>query len=142
MSGKPRPGEETAVAADDLGKKLASQTSGIEATVTEEDKQQSRDGEQRAKEELRLAHLQEQVKNLRNDRRLRKRYAGGALGLAQCAVVCWIILFTITGITNSALGKPFLSDMALATLTAGATVNVLAALIGVIRGLFPPAEGR
>jgi hypothetical protein len=75
--------------------------------------------------------------SLVQDLDLRAKYAAKAFGLAGWAVWFWICMFTAVGISNAALGKPVLSDNALITLTTGATVNVIAICLVVVRGLFP-----
>lgn len=74
---------------------------------------------------------------LQQDMDLREKHAERAVTLAQVAVACWIFLFAVAGVCNVAVNKPFLSDQALATLTAGATVNVIAVFLVVVKGLFP-----
>lgn len=75
---------------------------------------------------------------LRQDMDLRERHAEKAVGLAQAAVTCWLLLFALAGCVNLTRGERFLSDQALVTLTAGATVNVIAVFLVVVKGLFPP----
>lgn len=84
------------------------------------------------------------VKNdrLQQDMDLREKHAEKAVGLAQVAVGCWIFLFALTGCVNLAQGRQFLTDKALVTLTAGATVNVIAVFLVVVKGLFPPPMAR
>jgi|GEM_PF-6670077 hypothetical protein len=84
------------------------------------------------------------VKNdrLQQDMDLREKHAEKAVGLAQVAVGCWIFLFAFAGCMNLAQGKQFLTDKALVTLTAGATVNVIAVFLVVVKGLFPPPMAR
>jgi len=76
-------------------------------------------------------------KQLKDTGKLRKRYARRALRLAEVAIGAWLFFFALTGIINIIQGRPFLSDHALLAFTAGATVNVLAAFLGVVRGIFP-----
>jgi len=73
----------------------------------------------------------------RADTELRAKYAEKAFELATCAVWFWIVMFIATAITNTTMGKPALSDNALITLTSGATINVIAVCLVVVRGLFP-----
>ena len=124
-----------------LGDLFARQVRSIESSVTPETRKEARIGDEQAKTALELARTKEELKRLKHDRKLRKSYARSARHLAQVAVVFWIFMFTSAALHNLATGRPFLSDGALITLTAGATVNILAALLGVIRGLFPGAQG-
>ena len=73
----------------------------------------------------------------RADTDMRGKYAEQAFELARWAVWFWIVMFTATAITNTTMGKPALSDTALITLTSGATINVIAVCLVVVRGLFP-----
>lgn len=78
----------------------------------------------------------------RADTEMRGKYAEQAFELARLAVWFWIILFGATAISNAAMGKPALSDKALIALTSGATINVIAVCMVVVRGLFPPRTRR
>lgn len=73
----------------------------------------------------------------RADTEMRGKYAEQAFELARWAVWFWIVMFTATAVSNTAMGKPALSDNALITLTSGATINVIAVCLVVVRGLFP-----
>lgn len=75
---------------------------------------------------------------LQQDMDLREKHAEKAVRLAEVAVACWIFLFAVAGVTNTAIGRPFLGERELMTLTAGATVNVIAVFLVVVKGLFPP----
>jgi hypothetical protein len=55
---------------------------------------------------------------------------------AEC-IHFWIFLILANGLIAAMLGKQVISDTALIAITTGVTVNVLAAFLGVIRGLFP-----
>lgn len=83
-------------------------------------------------------HRRRKAKNERlvQDMALREEHAGKAVRLAQVAVVSWLLLFAIAGTCN-VFGKKFLNETALTTLTAGATVNVIAVFLVVVKGLFP-----
>lgn len=89
----------------------------------------------RQNEDLREARAKNQA--IEDNLGLRKEYAHRAIDLAEWAVWFWICMFIAVGVANGVAGRPILSDKALVTLTAGATINVLAAFIGIIRGLFP-----
>lgn len=91
---------------------------------------------------LKLKEAKAKIKQLKDTRKLRKHYAKRALGFAEVAIGAWLFLFTFAATMNLIAGRPFLSDQALMTLTAGATINVLAAFLGIIRGLFPSSNGK
>ncbi|MBB5862570.1 hypothetical protein [Xanthomonas sp. 3058] len=92
-------------------------------------------GEQRAAE---INALKAQNDRVQHDMELRRKYASRAVGLAYVGVVFWCVMFLATGIARSVFDTSFLSDAALITLTTGATVNVIAVFLVVVRGLFPP----
>lgn len=73
---------------------------------------------------------------------LRKEYASRAFQLGECAVWFWCCMFTAVGIANGAQGKQILSDNALITLTTGATINVIAVCLVVVRGLFSKSDAE
>lgn len=79
-----------------------------------------------------------ETKRLEEDMALRREYASKAVNLAQGAVAFWFVMVIMSGVTNLARGKDFLSDAALIALTTGATVNVIAIFLVVVKGLFPP----
>lgn len=91
-------------------------------------------------------HRGRQFKNdrLQQDMQLREKHAEKAVGLAQAAVGTWIFMFALAGSVNLMQGRAFLSDQGLITLTAGATVNVIAVFLVVVKGLFPshPSAGK
>ncbi|NJC36359.1 hypothetical protein GGR60_000849 [Xanthomonas arboricola] len=91
-------------------------------------------GEQRAEE---IKALQAQNDRVRHDMELRRKYASRAVVLAYIGVIFWCAMFLFTG-GAAFFDKKFLSDAALITLTSGATVNVIAVFLVVVRGLFPP----
>lgn len=79
------------------------------------------------------------------NRQLRQLYAAKAYGLAVACLGMWTVLLSIQGVTKAATGLEMWSDHVLIAVTTGVTVSVLAAFLGVIRGLFPgkdrPADG-
>lgn len=79
----------------------------------------------------------EEIEDKRANRDLRDQYARRAYSLASGCIGFWIIIVSVHGTVSAALGKPFLSDNVLIAITTGVTVNVLAAFLGVIKGLFP-----
>ena len=79
----------------------------------------------------------EEVRDKRANRQLRDIYAAKAYELAADCIHFWIFLILANGLITAMLGKQVISDTALIAITTGVTVNVLAAFLGVIRGLFP-----
>jgi hypothetical protein len=79
----------------------------------------------------------EEVRDKRANRQLRDIYAAKAYELAAECIHFWIFLILANGLIAAMLGKQVISDTALIAITTGVTVNVLAAFLGVIRGLFP-----
>lgn len=92
--------------------------------------------------ESEVEHLKAKYEAKRADIALRTKYAEKAFELASWAVWFWMVMFTATAITNTTMGKPALSDNALITLTSGATINVIAVCLVVVRGLFPTKQKR
>ena len=73
----------------------------------------------------------------RANRHLRDTYAKKAYGLAAGCLIAWISLLCAYGAIRITLGIETWSDQVLIAITTGVTVSVLAAFLGVIRGLFP-----
>jgi hypothetical protein len=84
----------------------------------------------------------EEIADRQANRKLRNTYAGKAYWLAVSGIVFWILALSSTGIMNSIHGKQPFSDTAMIAITSGATINLLAAFLGVIRGLFPSSWRR
>lgn len=68
---------------------------------------------------------------------LRKWGATKAYSLATGSISFWIVIVGFQAVVKTATGVPPLDDSVLIAITSGCTVNVLAAFLGVIRGLFP-----
>lgn len=92
--------------------------------------------------EARVDKIKAKTDARRADTEMRGKYAEQAFELARLAVWFWLILFGATAISNAAVGKPALSDKALIALTSGATINVIAVCMVVVRGLFPTRQKR
>ena len=73
----------------------------------------------------------------RANRHLRQTYAAKAYGLAAGCLLLWALLLAIQGCIKALTGIEMWSDQVLIAVTTGVTVSVLAAFLGVIRGLFP-----
>lgn len=79
----------------------------------------------------------EEVSNQKANRELRSTYAGKAYKLAFGCIQFWAVAISLNAIIYVLTGKLMISDNAMIAITTGVTVNVLAAFLGVIRGLFP-----
>ena len=84
----------------------------------------------------------EAVADMQANRGLRAIYAGKAYELAVGCISMWAVLLAAQGIIKAMTGVEMLSDKVIIAVTAGVTVNVLAAFLGVIRGLFPVSERK
>ncbi|WP_431100162.1 hypothetical protein [Roseateles noduli] len=84
----------------------------------------------------------ERIANSRANRHLRQIYAAKAYGLAAGCIGLWAALLAVQGGTKAATGIDLWSDQVLIAVTTGVTVSVLAAFLGVIRGLFPGKDER
>lgn len=89
------------------------------------------------KEDNNVLLIEQEVENHKANRELRNKYAGKAYDLACGGLVFWGIAISTNGIVFGLTGRHMLSDKVLIAITTGATINVLAAFLGVIRGLFP-----
>lgn len=85
--------------------------------------------------------IEQEVENHKANRELRREYAEKAYQLAKGGIAFWIIALSATGIVSAVSGKQMLDDKIMIAITTGSTVNVLAAFLGVIRGLFPNPGG-
>ena len=79
---------------------------------------------------------EEQFKNKKQNRKLRKDFAYKAYDIACGCLSFWIVIVCLSAIVSFVTGRVFLSDTALGIVTTGVTVNVFAALLTVIKGLF------
>ncbi|WP_343636345.1 hypothetical protein [Roseateles sp.] len=82
----------------------------------------------------------QQAADMAANRRLRQIYAAKAYGMAAACIVMWTCLLLLQGSIKATLGIEMWSDQVLIAVTTGVTVSVLAAFLGVIRGLFPGRE--
>ena len=76
------------------------------------------------------------VADMAANRELREKYADRAYQLAFGCLWWWGLMLSAQGIVNVCLGNPPWSDKVIIAVTTGVTVSVLAAFLGVIRGLF------
>lgn len=79
------------------------------------------------------------AENHKANRELRCQYAEKAFRLARLGLLFWVLALGLTGVVFAITGYQMLSDTIMIAITTGSTINVLAAFLGVIRGLFPNA---
>lgn len=84
--------------------------------------------------------VKQQAADMQANRGLRAAYAEKAYRLASGCIQAWFVLLSVHGIIYALTGKAMWSDTVLIAITTGVTVSVLAAFLGVIRGLFPSKE--
>jgi len=73
------------------------------------------------------------------NRNLRAKFAGKAYKVAKLGLYGWAMLLIITIIGN-VIGVQTLSDKVVIAITTATTLNLFAAFLGVIRGLFPSGK--
>lgn len=83
---------------------------------------------------------EEQFKNKKQNRKLRKDFAYKAYEMAMGCICFWMVITSGSAIVHFITGKVFLTDTALGIITTGVTINVFAALLTVIKGLFSKIE--
>ncbi len=81
--------------------------------------------------------VNEKVENSKANRELRWAYAYKAHELAVKCIYFWMAVIAVHALVLGVTGKTLISDNVFIAITTGVTVNVLAAFLGVIRGLFP-----
>lgn len=81
------------------------------------------------------------VEDRKAERKLRRKYASLAYRFAVGGAVFWGCLLVWSGCATYYATKPPFSDNLLITITTATSVNLFAAFLGVIRGLFP-ANGK
>jgi hypothetical protein len=82
----------------------------------------------------------EKIQNIKDreaDRELRKDYARKAFKFACYGFVFWVIVIAVHATIFFFSEKKVLSDEVLIAITTATTINLFAAFVGVIRGLFP-----
>jgi len=103
-----------------------------------EDRPPVRDNGKRLSDQERL----ENIEDRRADRKLREEYAGKAFEFAWCGFGFWVIVIIFYVFFFLCSGKKVISDAVLIAITSATTVNLFAAFVGVIRGLFPPVSKK
>lgn len=86
-------------------------------------------------DELRIQDVQDRNAN----RILRQRFAEKAYKVAKWGLYGWACVLAISVIGN-VLGEKTFSDNVLIAITSATTLNLFAAFLGVIRGLFPSGK--
>ena len=76
------------------------------------------------------------IADMQANRKLREKYADKAYQLATGAISMWVVLLAAQGIVKAVTNVEMWSDNVIIAVTTGVTVSVLAAFLGVIRGLF------
>jgi len=87
-------------------------------------------------------YIDEDVQDSQANRDMRQQYAGKAYELAWDSITFLFALVTGNATWAAISGKQVISDHLLFALITGVTVNVLAAFLGVIRGLFPSSSRK
>lgn len=86
--------------------------------------------------------LDEEAQDMKSNRGLREKYAKKAYDLACGCISIWAVMLATGGTINALQGRPMWSDAVIIAVTTGTTVSVLAAFLGVIRGLFPSKDSQ
>lgn len=81
----------------------------------------------------------QEVLDRQQARELRDKYAERAYRLAVGALIFWAFVLAFSGWQAWHEGRPMWSDTVLIAITTGVTVSVLAAFLGVVRGIFGPS---
>ncbi|HBP5039036.1 TPA: hypothetical protein L5637_004388 [Pseudomonas aeruginosa] len=87
------------------------------------------------------AFVEQHVEDRKAERKLRRKYAGLAFRFAVGGSIFWAVLLLWSGCASYYTTKPPFSDNVLIAITTATSVNLFAAFLGVIRGLFP-ANGK
>lgn len=83
----------------------------------------------------------EKIEDRKAERALRRTYANRAFWFAVGGVAFWAALLIWTGCATYYRDKAPFSDNVLIAITTATSINLFAAFLGVIRGLFP-VKGR
>lgn len=74
-------------------------------------------------------------------RELREKFAEKAYKVAKYGLVWWACILLLSAV-GKCVGKEVFSDKVIIAVTTASTVNLLAAFLGVIRGLFPTGKSN
>ncbi|WP_075882064.1 hypothetical protein [Vreelandella massiliensis] len=97
----------------------------------------SDDNQPQAERPYRSDINEEQANDLRSYRQLREQYARYAFFFAVGCVAFWMIIVVWLGWASYYKARPVFSDRVMIAITTATCVNLFAAFLGVIRGLFP-----
>lgn len=91
-----------------------------------------------------VEQLDTRSRELENDRQkqlidLRDTYAGKAYKVAKYGLFWWACILLLAAV-GKVIGKEIFSDQVIIAVTTASSVNLLAAFLGVIRGLFPSGK--
>ena len=86
------------------------------------------------------ATQEEQFKNKKQNRKLRKDFAYKVYEIATGCICFWMVIVSLSAVVHFVTGRVFLSDTALGIITTGVAINVFTALLTVIKGLFSNLE--
>lgn len=84
----------------------------------------------------------ETSEDMRANRELRIKFSDKAYSLAFHCLWWWGGMIFAHGFVNGIRGNELWSDKVIIAVTTGVTVSVLAAFLGVIRGLFPNGDSK
>lgn len=85
---------------------------------------------------------EQQIEDQKANRSLREKYAEKAYKLAAGCISMWTVLLGAQGVVKAVIGVEMWSEKVIIAVTTGVTVSVLAAFLGVIRGLFPNGQAK
>ena len=91
---------------------------------------------------LRDQERQQWIKDREADRELRKAYAQKAFWFDWAGFGFWALVIVCYAVFFLWANERIFSDAVLIAITSATTVNLFAAFIGVVRGLFPPTGKR
>lgn len=86
--------------------------------------------------------IEQHVEDRKAERALRKKYAGLAFRFAVGGALFWAVILVWSGWATYYSTKAPFSDNVIIAVTTATSVNLFAAFLGVIRGLFPSNGGQ
>lgn len=115
----------------------------VDAEEKETDKTSSREDEPpKAQQRVRNdAERDEVVADFKSYRELREKFAEKAYKVAKYGLFWWATVLLLSAV-GKIVGKELFSEKVLIAVTTASTVNLLAAFLGVIRGLFPAGKSE
>jgi hypothetical protein len=127
----------TALQASDIAQLTAPSRSAIATQVALASNEDAPPPLSQRKSAIKEVLIHEEAHNQKANRELRSTYANKAYYLAASCILFWAVAISANALYYGISGKLVISDNALIAITTGVTINVLAAFLGVIRGLFP-----